>query len=97
MDLSWLQYLNNLFAFLGLIAFLGVIFVLKKPAMPESRIAPITELPSNNGNGKIVTRDFVEARIGQHEIHCSQAEDIKKTLVRLEAKIDGLYELRSGR
>ncbi len=82
---------NNIYALaavcvMTLGGFFGGIAYTRKTAEP----------PSNNGNGKYATKDYVEARVSQHEIHCGQAEDIKRVLERLENKIDGLVERRTA-
>lgn len=102
MDPSIIGNVDSLYALLGL-GIVAITILILDQRRRQDRVSTVQAAsetdtkPNSNGNSKYATKDYVEARVGQHEIHCSQAEDIKKTLIRLEAKIDGLIELKGGR
>lgn len=93
MDLSWLQYLRDVIGLLGLCAFLIAVIAIRQQPRPrtEPRTGTLAEAVAPNGNngtnGK-VSKDYIEARIYQHEVNCSRAEEILKRLDRMENKLD---------
>ena len=93
MDLSWLQYLRDGIGLAGLCALLIAVIVLRQQprSKNETSTNTLAEAVAPNGsngtNGK-VSKDYVEARIYQHEVNCSRAEEIIKRLDRMEVKLD---------
>ena len=91
MDLSWLQYLRDGIGLAGLCALLIVAIVLR-PQVARKAEAQVTlatqEAPATNGTNGKVSKDYVDKRIYEHEVHCSRAEEILKRLDRIEAKLD---------
>jgi hypothetical protein len=89
MDLSWLQYLRDGIGLAGLCALLIAVIVLRQQprVKAESPIADAATASGNGTNGK-ASKDYVEARIYQHEVNCSRAEEILKRLDRMENKLD---------
>lgn len=91
MDLSWLQYLRDGIGLAGLCALLIVAIVLRPQVKPkaEAQVAVATqEAPASNGTNGKASKDYVDRRIYEHEVHCSRAEETLKRLDRIEAKID---------
>ena len=99
MDLSWLQYLRDGIGLAGLCALLIVAIVLR-PQVTRKAEAQVTrkaeaqvtlaaqEASATNGTNGKASKDYVDKRIYEHEVHCSRAEEILKRLDRIEAKID---------
>lgn len=79
--------IDNLFGFL---AFAGLVIIgilqLRKTSKQEE--PPMQTQPTN---GK-ATKDYVDAKIQYHELHCSRADEIIRRLERLETKLDRLLE-----
>lgn len=91
MDLSWLQYLRDGIGLAGLCALLIAVIVLRQ--QPRGKLeaqAPTSDaaVASGNGTNGKTSKDYVEARIYQHEVNCSRAEEILKRLDRMENKLD---------
>lgn len=89
MDLSWLQYLRDGIGLAGLCALLIVALVLRQQPRVKAESQGTTATPGtpSSTNGK-ASKDYVEARIYQHEVNCSRAEEILKRLDRMEVKLD---------
>lgn len=100
MDLSWLQYLRDGIGLAGLCALLIAVIVLRQ--QPRGKNEPssstlaeaVAPTESNNGTNGKVSKDYVEARIYQHEVNCSRAEEIIKRLDRMENKLDAVLSDR---
>jgi hypothetical protein len=93
MDLSWLQYLRDGIGLAGLCALLIAVIVLRqqprsKNEPSSSTLAEAVAPNGNNGTNGKVSKDYIEARIYQHEVNCSRAEEILKRLDRMENKLD---------
>lgn len=93
MDLSWLQYLRDVIGLLGLCAFLVAVIAIRQQARPKAEVQAAVatqEAPATNGTNGKVSKDYIEARIYQHEVNCSRAEEIIKRLDRIDNKLDAV-------
>lgn len=77
--------IDNLFGFL---AFAGLVIIgilqLRKTAKQEE--AP---MPTQQANGK-ASKDYVDAKVQYHELHCTRVDEVLRRFDRLEAKLDRL-------
>jgi hypothetical protein len=97
-----LDAVDNIFAFLAFLVVIAFLVIQWRRSNESKRETPLATIPMmsvveptpTNGNGKYATRDWVEALMGKHEIHCGNAEQIMKRLDRMEDKLDKVLEDR---
>jgi hypothetical protein len=85
MDPSAINNAFSLLAFLALVV-LGILQMRRPVSSKESGMAAQTQ-PVTNGKA---TKDYVDAKVQYHELHCSRADEIIRRLERIEDKLDRL-------